>query len=59
MIDHPDVFGLWMNLLLGPHEGDGTWTEGQLRRAWGGVALQVDGAEPRRASRQAMGVVAV
>ena len=31
---HQDVFGLWLNLLLGPHDGDGVWSEAQLRRGW-------------------------
>lgn len=35
MVDEShDAFGLMLNLILGPHLGDGQWTEPQLRRGW-------------------------
>ena len=34
MTESMDVFGLKMVLVCGPHEGDGDWTTGQLRRGW-------------------------
>lgn len=47
---HQDVFGLLITLSLGPGEGDGEWTEAQLRRGWTIYREKVM-AKPRNSTR--------